>query len=475
MKAWSKFVIPFVIIAIILSGCSFGGTNKGLDKDKKSTLKVMYYDEGSFFQEYGMVFSALYPNVEIEIVSNQVMYTGESKDYDAEMYKFVEEKKPDIVLLSPEQYKKMAQDGKLYDLDAVMEKEKYDSEGLIPGMLDYLRELGGGKLFALTPNFYSQVLFYNKDLFDKYQIEYPTDRMSWNEVLQMARRFPTDGDAKDRIYGLKMGYSEDLFEVANMLASSEGINYVNASQKQMTINTDSWKNIFQTALDAIGSDALYFENMNNQESDMAQSYENYLLRDPFISGRLAMAIGDSNYINQFKQASSNEQVKDKIVKNWDLVTVPVGQQNPDQTNMVAFHNLFAISADSPNKEAAWEFLRYITSDEFARVKSKSFNYNGMSVRTKYITDVEGHNYAAFYNLKPSTFNSYKDFDKLPRNFWDQFRAAAQQELQKVQEDKQALNEALEILQVQGQEMLLKEDPAAPEEAPAAEVNTTTAQ
>jgi multiple sugar transport system substrate-binding protein len=475
MKALTKFALPFVIIAIILSGCSFGGDNKGPDKNQPSSLKVMYYDESAFFQEYGMVFSALHPNVEIEVISNQSMYTGETKDYDAALDKLIEEKQPDILMLSSDQYKKMALDGKLYDLDAVMEKEKYDTEGLIPGMVDYLREEGGGKLFAMSPNFYSQVLFYNKDLFEKYQIELPTDRMSWDAVLQLARRFPTDGEAKDRIYGLKMGYNEELFDVASMIASSEGVNYVNASQKQMTINSDSWKNAFQTALDAVNSKALYFESMNNQEASMGSSYEDYLMRDPFVSGRLAMAIGDSNYVSQIKQASSNEKLKDKVVKNWDLVTVPVGQQNPDQSSMMSFNNLFAIKADSPNKEAAWEFLRYVTSEDYARVKTKSNNYGGLPVRTKYIMDTEGRNYAAFYNLKPSTNNSYKDFDKLPQNFWGEFRAAAQQEFQKVKDDKQTVEEALGILQVKGQEMLLKEDPVVSEETPTTEGSTTVVQ
>ncbi|RCW41971.1 ABC transporter substrate-binding protein [Paenibacillus prosopidis] len=459
MKSWFKFVLPVVLIVIIISGCSFGAGNNGEDENQQDTLRVMHYDEGSFYQDYGMLFTALFPNVSIEVISTQGIHTEETTDYKAATIKFIEEKKPDIVMLDSEQYKTMAADGKLYDLDALIEKEKYDTEGLVPGMLDYLRELGGGKLYGLAPSFYSQALFYNKDLFEEYKIEPPTDRMSWNDVIQLARRFPTDGEEKDRIYGLKMGYSDDLFELAGILTSADGINYVNATQKLMTINSDSWKNAFNTALGALESDTLYFESMQHQESNMGSTYEEYLLSDPFISGRLAMAIGDFNYINQIKQATNHEKVKELVVKNWDMVSVPVGQQFPDQSNMMAFHNVLAITADSPNKETAWEFLKYLSSDEYARVKSKSNHYNGLPVRTKYIKDDEGRNYAAFYSLKPSTFNSYKDFEKLPENFWMEFRNVAQQELQKVKEGTAALEETLELLQVKGQELLEKEDPA----------------
>lgn len=481
MKAWFKMVTPIALTALVATGCSFGGGNKGLDKNEPSTLKVMYYDEGSFFQDYGMVFSALYPNIEIEVLNTQSIYSGEQEDYEAAFDKFIEEKQPDILMLSSDQYKEWALDGKLYDLDTLIEKEKYDTEGLIPGMLDYLREQGGGRLYAMTPSFYSQVLYYNKDLFDKYQIEYPTDRMSWSETLQLARRFPTEGEPKERVYGLKMSYNDDLFQMASIFAASEGISYVNPAQKQVTINSDSWKNVFQTALDALSSKALFYDSiMYEQSTDgpSASSYEDYLLRDPFVSGRLAMAIGDSSYVNQIKQASSNEKVKDQIVKNWDLVTVPVGQQNPDQSSMTSFNNLLAISATATNTEAAWQLLSYLSSDEYARVKSKSNNYNGLPVRTKYITDTEGRNYAAYYNLKPSTFNAYKDYDKLPQNFWNEFMTAAQTELQKVKDDKQSLDAALDLLQVQGQEMIMKEDPvkddaAAATDMPAVESGAST--
>ncbi|MBD2868090.1 ABC transporter substrate-binding protein [Paenibacillus arenilitoris] len=460
-KLWTKQIAAATVMAVALSGCSFGaGTGDG--QNEQSTLRVMFYDEGSFFEQYGMLFSALYPDVDIEVVSTQNMYTDEVTDYNEATMTFIEEKKPDIVMLSQEQYKTMAADGKLYELDSVMEKEKYDTEGLIPGLLDYMRELGGGKVYGLAPSFYSQVLFYNKALFDKYQIDYPTDKMSWNEVISLARRFPTEGEPNERVYGLKMGYNEELFDMAGMLASADGVNYVNASQKLMTIDSDAWKNAFQTALDAIESNVLYFESMSHgaMAEGQATTYEDYLLRDPFVSGRLAMAIGDSNYVNQIEQAAGNDRVKDKVVQDWDLVTAPVGMQNPDQSNMMQFHNLLAISADSPNKEAAWQFLQYVTGDEYARVKSKSNNYNGLPVRTQYIKDEEGRNYAAFYALKPSTFDSYKDFDKLPENFWMEFRTAASGELQKVKDGNLSLDEALQLLQVKGQQLLDKEEPPA---------------
>jgi multiple sugar transport system substrate-binding protein len=441
MKRRFKLFLPLLMITLAATGCSFGsgGNNK---EGEQSTLRVL--------------FAALNPNVEVEVVSTQSMYAGgEIIDYNKALYDFIDKEKPDIVMLSPDQYTKLGQEGKLYELDAVMEKEKYDTEGLVPGMLDYLRELGGGKVYGMTPTFSSQVLMYNKDLFDKYQIPYPTDKMSWNEVIQTARLFPTDGDAKERVYGLKVGYSENLFEMASMLAMSEGVNYVNAAQKLMTINSETWKNAFQTSLDALNSDALYFESRNQGNMDGATTYEDYIMRDPFISGRLAMTIGETGVIEQIKQAKQNEQVKDKVISNWDMVTVPVGQQNPDQSPMMNFYNLFAISADSPNKDVAWDFIEYFTSRDYGKVKVKARNYGGFPVRTEFIKGEEGRHYEAFYMLKPTVNNMYSNYEKLPQNFWGEFNMLMEEEMKKVQDGSAELDATIELLQIKGQELLDK--------------------
>ena len=64
--------------------------------------------------------------------------------------KFIEKERPNIIMLSPDQLTKYAADGKLLDLDAMTEDEKFKKETLIPGLLDYMKEMGGGKLYGLS-------------------------------------------------------------------------------------------------------------------------------------------------------------------------------------------------------------------------------------------------------------------------------------------------------------------------------------
>jgi multiple sugar transport system substrate-binding protein len=445
------FIFTLLLLTGLLAGCSTG--DKGAKENEKTTLKVMYYDERGFYSQYGMLFSAINPNIEIEVVSTQNVKYEEGKDMEKAMKEFIEEQKPDVLMLSTDEYGKMAGEGKLYNLESFIKKDEYDLEGIVPGVVDYLKEQSDGILYGLTPTFYSQAIYYNKDLFTKYGVPFPEDRMSWKSLLERAAMFPTTGTKEDRVYGLKAGYNSGLYQFGLTIGASQGLSYVNPTSMQMTINTDSWKTAFETAQLALKSGTLYEEDRNAMMSE-ATTYESYLLRDPFIGGKVAMTM-DANYLmDQIKEAKNNDTVKDKVIKNWDLVTMPVNPQSPNESSSMSINQIFAIDAKSSNLEAAWKFISYINGDEFARVTSKVQN-GGFPIRTKYLSSEEGLNLAAFYSLKPVQSPMYKDFNKLPRDFFMKFDGITQQEMQGVTDGQKSVSEALDNLQAQGQQFLLE--------------------
>lgn len=442
--------MPVVLTAGLLAGCSSSDNDS---KDNTITkIKVMHYDERSFYQQYGMLFSALYPNIEIEVASTQSVNYEEGKDMQKAMQDFIAEQKPDVLMLGTDEYARMAGEGKLYNLESFIKKDKYDLEGIAPGVVDYIKQKSDGILYGLAPEFYSQAIFYNKDLFAKHGIPLPEDRMSWEKLLEIAARFPTTGSKEDRVYGLKAGYQSDLYQLGMTIGSSMGLSYINPTAKQLMINTDSWKTSFETADKAIKSGALFTEDPN-QMNGGSSSYEDYLMRDPFISGKVAMTMESSYLINQIKEAKN--VLKGKGVQNWDVVTMPVNPQTPDESSSVNLSQIFAIDANSANVDAAWKFVSYINGDNFARVTSKLQN-GGFPTRTKYVADEEGHHMEAFYSLKPAQNNMYKDYDKLPQQFYGKFDGLTRQEFQNVKDGKATISEALDNLQVKGQQLLTEE-------------------
>ncbi|WP_372631838.1 ABC transporter substrate-binding protein [Cohnella sp.] len=439
------------LVAGIAAGCSGGAETTN---NEKTAIKVMHYDERGFYQQYGMLFTALYPDIEVQVVATSSVQYEEGKDMQKAMEEFIAEQKPDVLMLGASEYSRMAGEGKLYNLDTFIQKDKFNLEGIAPGILEYIKQQSDGILYGLAPEFYSQALFYNKDLFAKHGITPPTDRMNWEEVLQLAARFPTDGNGDDRIYGLKAGYQADIYQFGMMIGSSLGLNYINPTTMQLSINSDSWKKAFETADKALKSGSLYAEDRNGGFSG---SYEDYLLQEPFIGEKVAMSIEGSYMMEQIKEAQT--RLKDKGVKNWDIVTVPINPQNPNESTAMSIGQIFAIDANTANADAAWKFVSYINGEDFARVTSKLRN-GGFSARTKYIEDEEGRNMAAFYSLMPNSNDMYKDFDKLPREFYMKFDGLTQQEFQGVKDGSVTIAEALDNLQAKGQKLLTEESEKA---------------
>jgi len=455
MKKWMKTSLVVCMSTALLAGCSFGKSNSGKETEP-STLKVMYWDENSFYSEYGMLYSAVNPNVEIEVVNTSKIYDSvneeEGVDYNTAYQKFIEEEKPDIIMIEPAQLTTLGDEGKLYDIENFVNEEKYNAAGLVPGLVDSMKALGNGKLYGIPTSFYSQVIYYNKDLFDEFGVPYPTDQMTWSEIIDLAKMFPTDGEYPDRIYGLKMGWNKELSELVNTLAQGENLQMFNTDTLKMTIDTPAWNSLVETAMSVMNSNSLFYDNIMWENESSAISNMDWYARDPFYSGKLAMRL-DGNYLmNELENLSTYAQNPEDLIQNWDIVTAPVSSSNPEESSYINYQGIFAINSQSTNVEQAWNFISYITGDEYARVKSK-LTYGNMPLRSAYMKKDNERNYDAFYKVRPSTTNNTMDYNKVPQIFQYEFYGLMQTELAKVSSGETSTAEALSTLQIKGDELL----------------------
>ncbi|WP_027087779.1 ABC transporter substrate-binding protein [Cohnella panacarvi] len=437
---------------LLVSGCSKGNSANG--DETRTTLKVMYYDERAFFQSYGMIYSALHTNVDFEVVSNQTAYQDPNGDYKTSMQKLIEEQKPDILMLDNSLFREYSEEGKLLDLESIAQDKSFKPDTLVPGLMEYLRDLGGGKLYGMSPNMYSQVVYYNKDLFKKHGVDLPKDGMSWDELFALAKRFPTDGDKDSRTYGLSLGWNgADAYQLGSMIASTQNLSMINPVDMKVTLNTPAWKKSFETAFEVVKSNVLHSQNMNGG-MDAVFNYDDYLLQDPFVSGKVAMKMEAQYLMDQIEQAQKSPAVKDKAVKDWGIVTMPVDPANPDRSPYVNLNSLFAINAKSENADAAKEFLTYVMGEDFARVSSKA-QTGGLPVRTTAYEDKEGRNVKAFYMLKPMESPMNNLYAKLPMNFYGILDGTVRGAVQSAYDGNKSLDDALKEAETQLQAELIK--------------------
>ncbi|RRJ62181.1 extracellular solute-binding protein [Paenibacillus oralis] len=420
---------------LLLAGCA-GGPAK--EAEQMVSLKVMYRDEASFNQDYGELFAMKHPNIKIEVVSTDSR-GGTFAD-------FIEKEQPDVLLLSEKQYEKFASEGKLADLDPLIVRDKYNTETIFPGLLEVLKERGGGKLYGLSPTFDGSVLYYNADLFAEYGIEEPHDGMTWQEVLDTARRFPSDGVGKNRVYGFGgADYGMPMKRLASNIASTLGLEYINKATMELTINTDAWKQVYTMAMNALDSKAIYNRPDEDFLDGSLEAYES----QPFVMGRMAMTTDSLYFLQSLKNAQ--EDVKFQV----GVVAGPVDPAEPDKTRDFSLGDIFAIRANSANADAAWEFLKFMNGEEFAKIRSRTIS-DGLMSRMGIQKEYNGVNLDVFYKLKPKVDNDDSDsYDKIPDKFYEQYRPVFDREMKLVEEKKKSIDEALQTIQDEGQAALDK--------------------
>jgi multiple sugar transport system substrate-binding protein len=437
LKGLNKIVLILTTIFLIAGCTSPSDQNKA---GEKKSVKIMAYDESYFYQEYGELFNLKFPNTAIEIVSSSKLYDRSNKNqkFDEVLSKFLEEEQPDVLLLEPESIQRLAVSGKLVDLQPLINRDKYDLTTYSQGILESIKELGDGKLFALTPQFNVNAIFYNADLFKKYGIEPPHDGMTWQEVFDTARRFPIDGSEKEREYGYETQSGLGLDELVTIIGNSQGLNFYDEKTKKIVINNDSWKKIYKMTKDAVDSKTVYMSGGSGSGS-VEES-------QPFIMGRAAMTVNSSYYLNNIKQAANS--IKDYKGFEVGIAAGPADPTDPTKT-MGYLSTLFAIRADSSNIDAAWDFVKFVNGEEIAKIRSKIMS-DGLSTRQGINKEFNGISLEPFYKLQPRIQTKINDKDPIPDNFISTFYNILQREMQLAREDKKTVDEALDTVKDEAQ-------------------------
>jgi multiple sugar transport system substrate-binding protein len=102
-------------------------------------------------------------------------------------------------------------------LDEWVEQYDVDLSRVNPEYLDVLRTFDEeNQLWALPVNYHPWVLHYNKDVFDRFGVDYPTDGMYWHEVIDLAAQVSGELDGVE-YRGLEFG----TFEVLRQFSVNE--------------------------------------------------------------------------------------------------------------------------------------------------------------------------------------------------------------------------------------------------------------
>lgn len=427
-RVWRTGIFMLTILSL-LSSC--GEQKEELEPLQPGTIKVVYLDEESFYEDYGKYFKLQFPQIDVEVISKSKLITefNNINDYEEATRKFLNTYNPDVLLLDEEMFKAFVEEGKLYNLETAIHQDKFDVDGFMPGLIDKLKALGKGDLYGLVPHVTLYALYYNEDLFKEYQVEPPRNKMSWQELMELSDRFTGQGSGGRHVHGLEETYSDPGREVLN-IGFNSALKLFDEKADHVLINTDGWKSIMKLVTDGVRSKSVILNSNGSTKH--------------FMNKEAAMTFGSPDLMLALKQNG--------IQMNWGIVTMPV--HSNDESVNINSREIFAISAASPNKRAAWELVKLVNGADMAKSKSKTYN-GTLPSRTGYLKEYDGKSLEAFYMLKVKEAKQKWGNDHVPESFFSLFVEPLRAEMQAVIENRKTIDEAAAVLEANGQKVLMQ--------------------
>jgi multiple sugar transport system substrate-binding protein len=324
-----------IVISSVLSGC--GGKNESestasnVSADKKVELTLTMWGSESdkkVVQQRLEIVKKKYPNITV----NPVLVAG---DYDQKVQTMIAGgTAPDIMMLA-ENYQVYASNGQIIPLDDFVTSnnvnlaDKYTDD--ISSLMKY-----DGKQYGMLDRAGAMVLFYNKDMFDKAGVSYPTKDWTQKDLLAAAQKLTVKEGGKTVQWGY---YPSSWWPQWMQLVYQNGGSLFDQNNKP-TFNTQPVKDALQFINDlsykyGVSPTPTEIQDMGNPGPDPL-----------FAQGKIAMET------TGFWNIGSLSKVQGI---NWDIAPI-WGETN-------AFFNGWTITKASKHQKEAFEVINELTSLE----------------------------------------------------------------------------------------------------------------
>ncbi|WP_158302201.1 ABC transporter substrate-binding protein [Paenibacillus mesophilus] len=342
MNRKSRLLMLCVGITVVLSGC--GGTGEGqesgkTEEKKKEPFTMKIWGGGVTPKEFDDRFRAMltqkFPHITVEYIQAR---TGAGTT----MPELVAAGQiPDVIRFDIPTIMTDYLDLQLgYDLTELVKKSKYDTNRFVKVFMDEVVEAGrSGALYGLpVPPYFPYVLYYNKDLFDKFGVPYPKDGMTWDEVYDIAKKMTrTEGGASYR------GFS--LNPVSALRDNPFSLPVLDPGADKLA-DPEKWQKLF--------ANLKRFYDIPGNQIEPTSSSEN----TAFNKGNVALMPN---------QHSVYLTIPAEV--NWDIVSYPTLDGAPKLAPQRGPAYL-GISKTSQHKEEAFEVMMAMLSDEMQLADSK---------------------------------------------------------------------------------------------------------
>lgn len=210
-----------------------------------------------------------------------------------------------------------------------------------------------GKLYAIPRDVSNLVIYYNKDIFKKYNVSLPNRYWSFDDLLIIAQKLTKDinNDGKTDLWGIS--FDEDPFFFLPYL-TSEGGGFLSDDLNKVIINSPQSKKGLQFYAGLRKKYHVAPTQAQSASETMAQM---------FLQGKLAMQLSGRWLVPKYRTDAKFD---------WNIINFPAG----DKGSIVPLDaSGWAISKNSAHKKEAMKLINYLSSKSVI----EKFNQSGLIV------------------------------------------------------------------------------------------------
>jgi multiple sugar transport system substrate-binding protein len=222
------------------------------------------------------------------------------------------------------------------DITPLAKKHNFDLNRFIPQGLEQLREISDkGELYALPYATIISVLYYNKDIFDKFGVAYPQDGMTWDNAIDLARKVTRQDGGVD-YQGMDVPGLYMLYPLSPNFVDPK-------TDKAMLPDLETYKKAFEMGK------RLYAIPGNAYEPGRASSQ--------FIKKRNLAMLADENRFLLLRETAG---------LNWDVAQYPSYKEQPNTGLWNTMHVIIPIQT-SKHRDDQMRVMEVLFSDEVQEV------------------------------------------------------------------------------------------------------------
>jgi multiple sugar transport system substrate-binding protein len=319
-----KKVAAAVIAVATLSSMAACGNSSNASSDDGNTLTFSYWDTFPVLEE----FKKANPDVKLK----EVNVPGDN--YNTKINQMIlGNQAPDVMLLQEADYVRYAKSGVIDKLDDKLADMGVDADDMQPAIADIADRVDG--YYGLSQGMATEIMYYNKDMFDAAGVAYPTNDWTWDDYADAAQKLTKAEGGQTTQWGSD---APSFNGVWYSLAGQGGDKVVDGDKLSLG--------------DGLEAALKYQDKMTNELKAQPAPSSGSKVSDLFAAGQAAMTLGGSWLIaNTYKDVDFN----------WDIATMPAAPDGQDYNSLHT--SFFAISSSSKHKTAAEKFIKWMMSDE----------------------------------------------------------------------------------------------------------------